>query len=80
MVIPTLVFSILLLKFLREQVLSMVFYMSMRLFKILSCGARSVELYAHNKIVDYQRNADASDAANIDNSLSVSNLSVVADH
>ena len=52
---PTLVFFIMMLRYLREQIISLAFYYSTRLFKILSCGLRSVESYAHNKIMDYEK-------------------------
>lgn len=52
---PTLAFFFMMLRFLREQMLSMAFYYSKRLFKVLSCGLRSVESFAHNKIIDYEK-------------------------
>ena len=54
-VAPTLAYFFLSGKFIRDQLLSMAFYYSHRLFKVLSCGTRSVEACAHQKVAHYEK-------------------------
>ena len=52
--LPTIIYFIYLIKFLRAQILSKAFYHSHHLFYILSCGTKSLNEYAAQKVHDYE--------------------------
>ena len=53
--LPAIIYMFMLIRFLREQMLNQAFYYSHRLFKILSCGTKSIAHYAHHQVQDYEK-------------------------
>lgn len=53
--LPTLAFFFFMIRYLRSQVLSKAFYHSHRLFCLLSCGTKSLNEYAAQKVHDYDK-------------------------
>lgn len=49
---PSCLFFLLAIRYLRKQAMSMSFYTSRRLFKLVSCGLKSLDHYATNQIRD----------------------------